>query len=76
MTKLTVKDAVSCAKQFGKPWALCEMWCGGVRCRYVRALQYTTSGEFIALDGVILAVGYPDGSFQDRCSPRRLEVMP
>ena len=62
MRRLTVKDAVSCAKQFGFPWMLCEMDHEEGRRKCIRKLSYSTEDEFLAFDGTILAIGYPDGS--------------
>jgi hypothetical protein len=62
MRRLSVSDAVSCAKQFGQPYMVCEMDHEDGRRKYVRSLEYSNDDEFLAFDGKILAIGYPDGT--------------
>jgi len=65
MRPLTAADAVSCAKQYGYPWMVCEMDYEEGRQKYLRPLRYADEDEFIAFDGKVLAVGYPDGDFEN-----------
>jgi hypothetical protein len=60
--KLTLADAISCAKQFGYSWMICEMDFEDGRKKYLRPLRYANEDEFYAFDGKILCIGNPDGS--------------
>ena len=58
------RKALTLAKRTGEPAAVCEIDHDEDRATRVYRLDYTTTGEFDAFDGRILAVVYPDGMIE------------